>query len=118
MKKSVISLILCSLLFGCGGQEQKTSHIYSTYFGDIDTDTMKVAFYDLKDSLPCYMVHVADIDSIEKGPGVWGYIYGPLKYYYCPDKNIYFLTFPDNHGDGILRGYDPFTNEYYNPDER
>ena len=127
MKKSALVITVLYLLIGCSQKGQIAhSSVYHTYFGDIDIDTMEIAFYDLKDSLPCYLVHVADIDSVEKGPGVWGYIYGPLKYYYCPKKNTYFHTFPDNHGDDILRGYDPYTkelydpytDEYYNPDER
>ena len=122
MKKLVLVLAALVLLIGCSqkGQKDQTVHssVYHTYFGDIDIDTMEIAFYDLKDSLPCYLVHVADIDSVEKVPGEWGYIYGPIRNYYCPEKNIYFYSFPDNHGDEILRGYDPYTNEYYKPDER
>ncbi len=112
--KKLILIAIIALLAMAGCKEHK----FHTYYGDIDTDTMEIAFYDLKDHFPCYLVHVSDLDSVEKGPGVWGYIYGPLKYYYCPEKNIYFHSFPDNHGDDILRGFDPYTNEYYNPDER
>ena len=106
MKKLVLVFTALVLLIGCSqkSQEDQTvpSSVYHTYFGDIDIDTMEIAFYDLKDSLPCYLVHVADLDSVEKGPGVWGYIYGPIRNYYCPEKNIYFYSFPDNHGNEIL----------------
>ena len=112
MKKMVI-VFLVMLAAGCGRK-----HVFHTYFGDIDIDTMEVAMYDIKDSLPCYLVKIRSIDSVEKAPGVWGYIYGPLKYYYCPQKNTYYHTFPDNQGYSIIRGYDPYTNYYFNPEEK
>lgn len=111
MKKLVV-LVAIAMCVGCGGK-----HVVHTHFGDFDLDTMEVAFYDMKDSLPCYLVLQKDIDSIEKAPGEWGYIYGPLKYYYCPQKNTYYHSFPDNQGHAIFRGYDPSTDEYCNPDE-
>ena len=110
--RKIILLAIALMLIGC------RQHIYHTYYGDIDTDTMGIAMFDIKDGLPCYLVHIKDIDSVEKAPGVWGYIYGPLKYFYCPKKDVYYYTFPDNHGNGILRGYDPYMNFYYSPDEK
>ena len=82
MKKTLLFILIALLVVACS-----QPHKYHTYFGDIDTDTIEVAFIDIKDGLPCYLVHVKDIDSIEKAPGVWGYLYGPLKYYYCPAKD-------------------------------
>lgn len=96
----------------------KRQHVFHTYYGDIDTDTMEIAFFDLKDSLPCYLVHEMEMDSVEKSPGVWGYIYGPLRFYYCPQKDAYYHTFPDNQGNHVLRGYDPYSDYYYSPDEK
>jgi len=63
MKKILIIAILLTMT-GC------REHVYHTYYGDIDIDTMDIAFYDFKDSLPCYLVHVSDLDSVEKSPGV------------------------------------------------
>jgi hypothetical protein len=114
MKKwTVVAIMALMALIGCRKQ-----HIYHTFYGDIDIDTMEIALFDLKDSLPCYLVHSSDLDSVEKVPGVWGYIYGPLFYYYCPQKDIYYYTFPDNQGNYIFRVYNPVTKESYNPVEK
>ena len=96
--KKIIPIIAIVLLAMASCRQ----HVYHTFYGEIDIDTMKVAFYDIKDSLPCYLVHVSDLDSVEKSPGVWGYIYGPLKYYYCPAKDTYYHTFPDNQGREVV----------------
>lgn len=104
--------MLLLVMVGC------REHVYHTYYGDIDIDTMEVAFYEIKDSLPCYLVHVSDLDSVEKSPRVWGYIYGPLKYYYCPAKDTYYHTFPDNQGNAVLRGYDPYKDYSYSHEEK
>ena len=112
MKKIIPIIVILLEITAC------RQHIYHTYYGEIDIDTMEVALYDLKDNLPCYLVYVSELDSAEKAPGVWGYIYGPLKYYYCPAKDTYYYTFPDNQGNAVLRGYDPYINDYYNPEEK
>lgn len=107
--KKIIPIIAIVFLTMTGCRE----HVYHTYYRYIDIDTMDIAFYDFKDSLPCYLVHVSDLDSVEKSPGVWGYIYGPLKYYYCPAKDTYYQTFPDNQGREVVKGYNPKTDYYY-----
>lgn len=109
MKKLLFVIALITMVIGC------RRHIYHTYYGDIDIDTMTVIFYDLKDSLPCYQVGTSELDSIEKVPGIWGYIYGPIRYYYCPQKDVYYYTFPDNQGNSNLRGYNPHTKKSYLP---
>lgn len=68
--------IMAILLLTMASCRQK---VYHTFYGEIDIDTMEVAFYDIKDSLPCYLVHVSDLDSLEESPSVWVYSYGPLK---------------------------------------
>lgn len=101
MKKLFFTLMVVAILIGCGKH-----HIYHTYYGDIDIDTVDVAFFT-GDSLPCYKVYTAERDSVEKAPGVWGYIEGPISYFYCPDKDIYFYQFRSNdeHGNCIVRHY-------------
>ena len=37
---------------------------------------------------------------------------------WIPAKGSYYHTFPDNQGRVVLRGYDPYTNDYYNPEEK
>ncbi len=112
MRKGLFILLLLMLFVGC-----KRQHVFHTYYGDIDIDTMEIALYDLKDSLPCYIVKISNLDSIEKAPGIWGYIKGPLYYYYCPDKNTYYTSFPDNQGRQVLRGLDPYNDYSCRPDE-
>lgn len=99
MRKIVFYEKIGDSVFSNVGSRMWKKHVFHTYFGDIDIDTMEVALYDFKDSLPCYLVKISSVDSVEKAPGVWGYIYGPLKYYYCPQKNTYYHTFPDNQDD-------------------
>ena len=112
MKKIMFIIVLLLEFTAC------RQHVYHTYYGDIDIDTMEVALIEIKDNQPCYRVFSKDIDSVEKALGVWGYIYGPLKYYYCPAKDTYYRTFPDNQGNAVLRGYDPYTELYYRSEEK
>ena len=109
--RKLLLLLTILILAGCGRQ-----HVYHTYYGDIDTDTMEVAFYDIKDSLPCYLVKTAPCDSVEILLGMWKLIEGPIKFFYCPTKNTYYYSFPDNEGNRILNAYDPTTGELSDPD--
>ena len=88
---------------------QCDSPVYHTCFGDINTDSLEVGLWDA-DGSPCYVVRTAALDSIEKAPGVWGCIHGPVVYYYNPRKDVYYLQFPtnDEHGNAIIN---------YNPDK-
>ncbi len=111
--RKLVFLFIIVLMAGCGRQ-----HVYHTYYGDIDTDTMEVDFFDIKDSLPCYLIRTIEYDSTEVIPGEWRYIEGPVEFYYCPNKNTYYYSFPDNEGNRILNAYDPITHELSNPDMR
>ena len=88
-----------ALLIAVGCSNHKIHH---TVFGDFIIDTMQVAMYDEEGS-PCYVVHIAEKDSVEKAPGVWGYIDGPLIYYYNPAHRSYYVQFPtnDEHGNVV-----------------
>ena len=92
MRKLVILLTIL-MLVGCGRQ-----HVYHTYYGDIDTDTMEAKLID--DNSPCYIVYTTEKDSVEKAPGIWGYIYGPIIVYYNPSKNVYYKKFHSNDENG------------------
>ena len=101
MKKLFFALITITVFIGCSKQ-----HIYHTYYGDINIDTMNVAFLE-ENGFPCYEVYTTDRDSVEKAPGVWGYIEGPVHYYYCPEKDTYFHQFRSNdeHGNCIVKHF-------------
>jgi len=111
--KKLVFLFIIVLMAGCGRQ-----HVYHTYYGDIDIDTMEVAFYDIKDSLPCYLIRTLEYDSVEIVPGEWGIIKGPVELFYCPDKITYYYSFPDNQGNRILNAYNYITKEFYNPETK
>ena len=99
--RKLIWMLLVLMFFACGRK-----HVYNTYFGKFDVDTMLVSLND-NDGSACYVVHVSPIDSVEKAPGVWGYIPGPIIYYYNPSKDLYYVQFPtnDEHGNVITRFY-------------
>lgn len=98
MRKLLIILplmVLLCLLQGC------RKHVYHTYYGDIDIDTMEVMSYDFDDS-PCYVVKVIDSLTVEKTGGYAGH--GSIFIYYNPHKNIYNEQFPanDEHGNAVI----------------
>ena len=111
MKKLLLALGLLLALSACFRQRT-----YHTYYGGINTDTMQIAFYDIKDSLPCYLVKVIPYDSVEIFPGEWKRIKGPVEFFFCPSKGTYYYSFPDNQGNRILNAYNPITKELSNPD--
>ena len=87
-------------IIGCSKQ-----YVYHTYYGDIDIDTMEVAY--TIDGFDWYLVRSVEKDSFNWN-GEWKYIYGPIKDYYCPVNNLYEETFPDNQGNTIVKGIDPY----------
>ena len=96
MKKIILGILFIS----CGG-----GHVYHTYYGVIDIDTMEVAY--TRNGFDWYLVRSVEKDSFN-WDGVWKYIYGPIKDYYCPANNQYEETFPDNHGNIIIKEFDPY----------
>ena len=102
MRNIVTIAIVVILLIGCNRQ-----HIYHTYYGDIDIDTMQVALEDLDNAL-CYTVQVLEKDSF-----MWDeeikHLPSPATIVYCPDKNIYYKVSPDNQGRQTISIYDPST---------
>ena len=99
--KKIIPIIAIVLLTMTGCRE----HVYHTYYGDIDIDTMEVAY--TRDGFDWYLVRSAEKDSFNWN-GEWKYIYGPIKDYYCPANNLYEETFPDNQGNTIITEIDPY----------
>lgn len=100
-----MAMLLCTLQ-GC------RKHVYHTYYGDIDIDTMEVYAYDL-DSTPCYAVKIYDSLTVEKTKLYVGH--GPVVICFNPKKNVYYKQFPshDEHGNVVVK-LDPETGEYSN----
>ena len=48
------------------------------------------------------------LDIRGSGPAAWG---KPVRYYFNPIKNQYYLTFPDNQGRETVVDYDPYTKD-------
>lgn len=105
--KHVATFILIALWMlvsaGC-----RRTHVFHTYYGDIDVDTMEAKLWNHNDKSPCYIVHTMAKDSVEKDTGVWGYIEGPVVMYYNPKNNIYYKSFPDNQGRCVVVETDPY----------
>ena len=81
-------------------------HVFQTYYGKIDTDTMLVAFQ--RDGHDWYKVHCCAEDSFNWN-GEWKHLKGPIIDFYCPDLDLYEEEFPDNQGKRIVVGIDPYT---------
>ncbi|MBQ7429405.1 MAG: hypothetical protein IJV29_07025 [Butyrivibrio sp.] len=100
MKKLII-VFLAMLAVGCGRTKNSAlqkQHVFHTYYGDIDIDTMEVAGQDV-DNHDCYVVNRKGKDTI---------------YYYIPDKNTYFVQIPScNEYGNVTIDFDPQTNKDY-----
>lgn len=107
MKKLIyiIPIMLLFITLGCS----KRQHVFHTYYGDIDIDTMEVGMWD-EDDNECYEVYYSDKDSF-KMLGEWKYISGPIRKYYCPKNDTYFDTWPDNQGRIIVKDINPYEIE-------
>lgn len=93
--------MLSCFLQGC------RKHVYHTYYGDIDIDTMTIAFHQYGKDF--YRVRYSEKDSFN-WDGEWKYISGPIIDYYCPDSNVYVEMFKDNDGNMIGNEMDPYHN--------
>lgn len=100
MRKLVI-VFLVMLVVGCGNrkdasQSNKQQHVFHTYYGDIDIDTMEVAGQDI-DNYNCYIVNRKGKDTI---------------CYYIPSKNTYFIQIPScNEYGNVTIDYDPLIDK-------
>ncbi len=106
MKKCFIVLGLVLLFTTACCRHEERQHVFHTYYGDIDIDTMEISFN--RDSHNWYLVRQCDKDSFN-WDGEWKYLKGPIMDFYCPDLNIYEEEFPDNQGRRIVAEIDPYT---------
>lgn len=102
MKKLLyLALIIVSVLTSC------RKHVYSTYYKEIDTDTMKVSMWT-EEGYPCYQVKVIEKDSVVIGDIV-KYLDCPEKILYCPIKKCYYKLVPAPHEIAVY-DFDPTYN--------
>lgn len=100
----VIPLIVSScILQGC------RKHVYHTYYGDIDIDTIKPSFQRYETGNNYYKVDSTAKDSFF-WQNRWFYIKGPIITYFCPQDDVYEQYFPDNSGRMIGKEIDPYHN--------
>lgn len=94
-------LIILPLMFAFCFLQGCRKHIYHTYYGDIDIDTMQINSYDFDDS-PCYIVKTIDSLTVEEAEGYVGH--GAIIIYFNPYKKTYYKQFPtnDEHGNVIV----------------
>lgn len=95
--------MLLFITLGCS----KRQHVFHTYYGDIDIDTIKPEIINGKE---WYQVNNVDKDSF-KMFGEWRYLKGPQIKYFCPDDSLYMAAFPDNHGVMLAKEIDPLEIE-------
>ena len=98
--RKMLLLFTVLLVTGCSRQ-----HVYHTYYGDIDTDTMQ-AFYS-PEGFNYYIVHTTVFDSAQAAAmgldSLW------LHDYYIPSQDKYFTVALGSDG-----GSSP--KIYYNPE--
>ena len=100
--KKFLFIISIILLISCNKQ-----HVYQTFYGPIDTDTLKVGMVD-DNGLPCYELFVIERDSFI-WDGVVKYLPSPSAILYNPQTNKYYKTSPDNQGRTTVSDYNPET---------
>lgn len=105
MKKLLYLFVLIAVLVSC------RKHIYSTYYGDIDIDTLEILLHT-EDNYPCYKVKVIEEDSIVIGDIV-KYLPCPQQILYCPKKNCYYKLVPAHHETAVYN-FDPTFNYHAN----
>lgn len=86
MKKLIYLFVLIIVLVSC------RKHVYSTYYGEFDVDTLKRPMFT-EEHYPCYTIKVIEKDSIILG-GVVKYLPCPAEILYCPKKNCYYKLMP------------------------
>ncbi len=99
MKKILIIAVIVMSVIGCRKQ-----HVFHTFYGDIDIDTMKPV---KRDGAPdYYVVHVERYNSLAEKSGLEWLV---VAHFYAPEDNTYYCRVIDsdgNYGDGIM--YDPY----------
>lgn len=99
MKKFILIIVVVLSIVGC------REHVYHTYYGDIDTDTMP-AIHDLDSSL-YYTLKITELDSAQSAAmGLEGVV---EIIFYSPSKNSYFFQLFGSDGGSSQRFY-------FNPD--
>lgn len=111
MKKILTVIAVVILMVGCNKkpvQKNLRKHIYYTYVGIVDMDTVQDVFADsIGDKY--YRVEYLEKDSFY-WQNKWFYEEGPIITYFCPKTKKYYRTFPDNNGDMIGVDIDPYHN--------
>lgn len=117
MKKLIYLFIGLLLLTSCNSETSKTpqnsgrQHIFHTYYGDIDIDTMEVVMMD--SGVPCYMVKYIEKDSFI-WDGTVKYLPSPVQILYAPLKDKYFKLAPEyGTGQWSVYDFDPSFDYYY-----
>lgn len=100
--KKLLFVISITLLIGC-----KKQHVYQTFYGPIDIDTLKVEMVD-DEGLPWYKVYTIEKDSFI-WDGIVKYLPSPSVILYSPQTNKYYKTSPDNQGRITVSDYNPET---------
>ncbi len=96
MKKLLLFFTILSILSACGRQ-----HIYHTYYGIIDTDTMEALISP--EGFKYYAVHTTVLDSAQAA--VMGADSMWLTDYYIPSQNKYFTTAHSSNGNSSPKVY-------------
>ena len=107
MKKFAIGFgILIVLAIVIGSNDFREKHVFNTYYGAIDTDTM-VAIQD-DDGEDCYIVNSWKMDSaVSDGMGLEE-MYHVI--YYKPSKDVYFtMMFGSDGGKSAKIYFNPMT---------
>ena len=105
MKKLLYIFIFTTILVSC------RKHIYSTYYGNVDIDTLEILMYT-EDDYPCYKVKVVEKDSVIIGDIV-EYVPCPQQILYCPKKDCYYKLEPAPHETAVY-DFDPTFNYHTN----
>lgn len=86
MKKLLFLFIVITTLASC------RKHVYSTYYGEVDVDTLLRLMFT-EEHYPCYQVKVIEKDSVVIGDIV-KYLPCPAAILYCPEKDCYYKLMP------------------------
>lgn len=96
MRKAIFSIVLLLNILSCREQ-----HIFHSYFGTVDIDTLQCAFDDFCDKEPCYIVHTDIVDG------------DTIKYYFYPWKGIHYRDMRDSKGRVGIVQWEPNINIDY-----
>lgn len=104
MKKVFFGIVVIFVLFELFVLGCRRKHVFHTFYGDIDTDTM-TAIYE--DTCTYYLIKQNAVDStLSKAMGL-DYIEQVI--FYTPDKDLYFMKWYGSDGGSSARIYfDPY----------